>query len=158
STSRAIWDRSLEITGGHGLRGARALRPLDVSSERRLTWAIALGLAAYYGLVIGGHHYSIDGILMFQTAKQILFHGAISLDPPVKWGWAVYHVSKFALGFPLAYLPALALQAPFAAWIPNLTIIPYEANTPYNQALVVNLPYMLASWVNPAISAATGAL
>ena len=134
------------------------MRPPDVHSERRLTWALALGLAAYYGLVVGGHHYSIDGILMFQTAKQLLFHGTIFLDPPVKWGLGTVHISKFALGLPLAYLPALALQAPFAAWIPNLTTIPYEANNPYNQALIVNLPYMLASWVNPVISGATGAL
>jgi hypothetical protein len=127
--------------------------------DRHLTWAIALGLLAYYGLIIGGHHYSIDGMLMFQTAKQILFHGTLVLDPPVKWGLGGgATVSPYGLGLPLAYLPALAVQAPFACWIPNLTTIPYDAKHLFNPALLENLPYLLSSWVNPVIACATGAL
>jgi hypothetical protein len=128
------------------------------SPDPRLTRVIVLGLAAYYGLTAGGHHYSIDGILMFETAKQLLFHGTLVLDPPVVWGNATLRMSRYGLGLSLAYLPALALLAPFAEWIPHLTTVPYEASNPFNQALYQSRPYMFSSWVNPFTAAVTAAL
>jgi hypothetical protein len=123
-----------------------------------LTRLIGVTLFAYYLLVLGGHHYSIDGIVMFQTAKRLFFHRSLVLDPPVLWGTTVIRASKWSLGLTLAYLPPLALASPLFYWVPSLQEIPYNPSLPYNPALYSNLPYLLCSWLNPLITAVTGCL
>jgi hypothetical protein len=135
-----------------------ALRKTPTSRQRRLALAIGCALLAFYGLTLGGHHYSPDGVLMFQSAKQLFFHGTLRLDPPVRWGENDIRVSFYAVGLTLAYLPAMAMLAPFARRIPQLTTIPYDPAQPYNPALYTNLPYLLSSWVNPLVTALTGVL
>jgi hypothetical protein len=136
-------------------RLSRNTRPSD---DRPLVLLLGLGLIAYYGLTLGGHHYSIDGIVMFESAKRLLFHHSLVLDPPLRWGNAVYAASPFGIGLSLAYLPALVALAPFASRLRNLTATPYEPSLPYNPELYSNLPYLLSSWVNPLLTAATGCL
>ena len=126
--------------------------------DRQLTRLIGVTLFAYYLLILGGHHYSIDGIVMFQTAKRLFFHHSLVLDPPVLWGPSVIRASRWSLGLTLAYLPPLALASPLFYWVPSLQEIPYNPSLPYNPALYSNLPYLLCSWLNPLITAVTGCL
>jgi hypothetical protein len=72
---------------GDGPRGGR---------DRRLAWLVAIALLAWYLLILGGHAYSIDGIVMFQSAKQLFFRHAIALDPPVIWGDDVIRVNRWS--------------------------------------------------------------
>jgi hypothetical protein len=76
-----------------------------IGSDGQLTLSLGLVLFSYYLLILGGHHYSIDGIVMFESAKQLLFHHSLVLDPPVLWGTSIYRVSPYGIGFVLAYLP-----------------------------------------------------
>ncbi len=124
-------------------------------SDRRLAALVALVLFAYYLLILGGHQYSIDGILIFQSAKRLLFHGSFVLDPPVRWGNDVT-ISRFSVGMTLAYLPGLALSWPLLAWYPGLKEVPYDPSVAYNPRLYANLPYALCSWLNPLLTALTG--
>lgn len=125
------------------------------SSGRPAGFWLAALLFAYYLLVLGGHHYSVDGIVMFQGAKSLVFQGSLSLDPPVVWGSA-RHGKAVGLGLILAYTPLLLLWWPVFAWAPRLRAVPYEPGLAHNPALYANLPYLLCSWLNGAITAATG--
>jgi hypothetical protein len=126
--------------------------------DRRLVEVLLLGLLTYYALTLGGHHYSIDGILMFEAAKQLLFQRSFGFDPPIVWGSRTLFTSFYGIGLTLAYVPGLILLAPFAAWIPHLTTVPFTPGLRYNPALYSNLPYLLSSWLNPLITAVTAIL
>jgi hypothetical protein len=131
---------------------------LPRSAERRLVWLLGIALFAFYLLVLGGHHYSIDGILTFQAAKQLFFHHTLVLDPPVRWGDDIRHISTHRIGLALAYLPLLAVWSPlFYRW-PALRDIPHNPALAYNPALYSNLPYLLCSWLNALFTAATACL
>jgi hypothetical protein len=126
--------------------------------DRRLGRLIGAALFAYYLLILGGHHYSIDGIVMFQAAKRLFFHQSLVLDPPVVWGGVVIPSGGWSVGMTLAYLPLLALWSPVYYLAPALRETPFSPGVPYNPALYSNLPYLLCSWLNPLITAATGCL
>lgn len=130
----------------------------ELRTDRRLSRLIGIALFAYYLLILGGHHYSIDGIVMFQMAKRLFFHFSLVLDPPVIWGTAVIPSGGWSLGMTLAYLPLLALWSPLFYAIPSLRETPFNPSLPYNPALYSNLPYLLCSWLNPLITAVTGCL
>jgi hypothetical protein len=117
-----------------------------------------MALFVYYLLTLGGHHYSIDGIVMFESAKQLFFRHSFVLDPPVRWAADIFNVNSFSLGLMFAYLPALALASPLFYWIPSLQRTPFDPAVAYNRDLYSNLPYLLCSWVNPLITALTGVL
>ena len=123
--------------------------------ERRLAWAIGLALAAYYGLLLGGRHYSIDGIVMFEAAKRLLFHGSLVFDPPAHWGRLVFGGHPYGIGLSIAYLPALGSIWLLAPSMPGLTDVPFDDLT---RAHTDNVVYALASWTNPVITAVTGVL
>ena len=124
----------------------------------RLAWLLGAALFAYYLLILGGHHYSIDGIVMFESAKQLFFRQSLALDPPVTWGDRVFRVNSFSVGLMLAYLPALALTSPLFYRMPSLQLTPYDPALAHNPALYGNLAYLLCAWVNPLITALTGSL
>ena len=126
--------------------------------DGRLARLVGLALFAYYLLILGGHHYSLDGIVMFESARQLAFGHSFGLDPPVKWGDEVIRVNRFSAGFTLAYLPALALVSPLVSWVPSLRATPYDPALAYNPELYRNLAYLLCSWLNPLITALTGSL
>lgn len=117
-------------------------------------WLAAL-LLAYYLLILGGHHYSVDGIVIFQAAKSLVFQGTLALDPPVVWGSA-RHRTAAGLGMIVAYTPLLLLWWPVFAWAPRLRAVPHDPAVAHNPALYANLPYLLCSWLNAVVTAATG--
>jgi hypothetical protein len=124
--------------------------------DGRLRWWLGSFLITYYALTFGGRHYSIDGILMFQSAKALLFRGSLHLDPPVRWGHDLQ--SLYGIGMTLAYVPLLILWWPLFSLRPGLTAIPYDPTLLRNPSLAANLPYFLCSWLNPLLTALTGCL
>ena len=129
-----------------------------MTGDQRLGGWVGMALFVYYLLTLGGHHYSIDGIVMFESAKQLFFRHSFVLDPPVRWAADIFNVNSFSLGLMFAYLPALALASPLFYWIPSLQRTPFDPAVAYNRDLYSNLPYLLCSWVNPLITALTGVL
>ena len=122
--------------------------------DRRIIGILAVTLLAYYLLTLGGHHYSKDGVVMFQSAKQLLFQGSLRLDPPVVW-MSPIRTSIFGIGMTLAYLPLLLIWWPMFHRFPGYTTTPYDPALPFNPALYSNLAYLLCSVLNPMITAAT---
>jgi hypothetical protein len=136
----------------------REERAVDrTASNGRLMWWVGLACLAYYGLILGGHHYSLDGILQFQSAKALVFRHTLVPDPPVLWMGAPQE-GYWGLGAIVAYVPWLVLWSPLFAWRPSLTRVPYDPSVLTNPALYANLPYLLCSVVNPLVTAATAAL
>jgi hypothetical protein len=125
--------------------------------DRQIAGLLAITLFAYYLLTLGGHQYSSDGIIIFQSAKQLLFQHSLVLAPPVRWDTDV-RVSIYGIGMTLAYIPGLAIWWPlFERW-PGLKAVPYDPSLVHNPALYANLPYLLCSVLNPIVTAATGVL
>ena len=118
------------------------LAPQKSGGGPRLTIWLGIALFAYYLLILGGHQYSIDGIVMFQSAKRLLFHHSLVLDPPVRWAGDI-HLSKWSVGMTLAYVPVLALWSPLFHWLPALQEIPWNPAVAYYPHLYQNLPYLL---------------
>lgn len=134
----------------------RSRQTPTATPDRRLARLVGVALFACYLLTLGGHQYSIDGIVMFQSAKQLFFRHSLVLVPPVKWGADEWHVSPFSVGFTLAYLPVLALWSPIFYWMPALQATPYDPGIAHHRELYGNVPYLLCSWLNPLITAVTG--
>lgn len=112
-----------------------------------------------YLLVWSGHHYSIDGVQMFQSAKALAFRGSFRMEPPIVWGDQVIHVSKYAVGLPALYVPIL--------WLLGLTVFngdpimqntPFQAGSLYNKALLADPAYRYASLLHPLVTALTAVL
>jgi hypothetical protein len=55
-----------------------------------------------YATVWSGHHYSIDGVIYFQYAKSVLFHGAFIMDPPIRWGFDI-SAPELSIGMSIAH-------------------------------------------------------
>lgn len=118
--------------------------------------AVFLLCLLFYVLTWSGHHYSIDGVVMFQYAKALLFQNSFSMDPPVVWGDFVFVVSKWAIGLSLAYIPVVQLLAvTFFQDTPSFQQIPYQPDTPFNADLLVNEAYRASSLLHPVITALT---
>ena len=113
---------------------------------------------AVYLLFWSGRHYSIDGIVMFEYAKPLLFQRSFQMSPPVYWVDQEITVSTWSIGMTLVYIPVLAVLA--AVFPGNLLYrqIPYDPHNPYYPLLLENSPYRYASLIHLLLTAATAAL
>jgi hypothetical protein len=114
-------------------------------------------LAAYL-LFWSGKHYSIDGIVMFEYAKALLFQHSFQMDPPIFWANLDIRTSVWSIGLTFAYLPYLLA---FSTLFPGNALyhqIPYDPHNPYNPLLLENTPYRYASLIHPLITALTAVL
>lgn len=126
---------------------------------KRIIFGIFFICLAYYILIWSGNHYSIDGVVMFQYAKGIIFQRSLFMSPPVVWGDFEFIVSKWAIGMSLAYAPVLyLLSITFFQGDPSFQEIPYLPDTPFNVELLINQPYQYSSWLNPVLTALTAAM
>jgi len=108
-----------------------------------------------YTVFFSGHHYSIDGIVMFQNAKSILFQGSFVMNPPVRWGMDI-KVGHWGTGLSLAYTPILAILAStIFSGNDQIHQIPYDPDSAASRALLVNDPYLFSSFLNPVLTAVT---
>lgn len=120
--------------------------------------AIFLTSMLWYLFFWSGHHYSIDGIVIFQYAKSLLFHGSFTMNPPVRWG-IDFTVSKWPIGLTLLYIPVLTILSSTVFKGNNIIKqIPFDPTVDYNFILLDNRLYRYSSFVNPVITATTAAL
>src|SRR5579859_1679233 len=117
--------RAVRLDGLHGL---------SRSPELQATVA----LACLYLALMGGHLYSIDGLLMYHQALSLAYAHTLHLSPPVLWGIRITN-SKYGLGLSLLYLPGLILWS----WL--APSVPQSGTNPYNWAMFGHDPlYTLA--------------
>lgn len=130
-----------------------------VMEGKRIPLGLFVTCLLAYLLVWSGHHYSIDGMLLFQTAKPLAFKGSLRMEPPVVWGSQVVHVSKYGVGLPALYAPVL--------WLLGLTVLngepilrnaPFQLGVRYNKALLADPAYRYASLLHPLVTALTAVL
>ncbi len=130
-----------------------------VTKARRIPLCIFATCLLAYLLVWSGHHYSFDGIQLFQTAKPLAFRGSLRMDPPMVWGSHVARVSRYGVGMPALYAPVL--------WLLDLTVFPgdpvlrrtpFQAGSAYNPALLADPAYRYASLLHPLVTALTAVL
>jgi hypothetical protein len=76
------------------------------SLGRRPEILAALALTALYLAVMGGHSYSIDGLLMYRQALAIVQNFSLHFPGPIFWGHE-WPTSISGIGLPLVYLPTL---------------------------------------------------
>jgi hypothetical protein len=111
-----------------------------------------------YLLTYSGRQYSIDGIVMFQYAKAILFDVSFTMDPPVQWG-IEFSTSKWPIGMTLAYIPWLfILSKTFFINDPSIQQIPYNTEAIYNLELLENRPYLYSAVLNPLFTATSAVI
>ena len=115
--------------------------------------AIFLTCLLIYIITLSGHHYSIDGVVMFQYAKALLFDHSFFMEPPVRWG-SDFTVGHWPIGLSIFYMPILAfLSLTFFRGDNSISKIPFNPDLTHNPALLENRPYLYSSVLNPMITA-----
>ena len=95
---------------------------------------------------------------MFEYAKALLFQHSWIMEPPIQWG-TTFVVSKWPIGLSLLYMPILALlKATIFSGDPSITQIPAMDLARYHEHLLMNGPYLYASYIHPVIAALTAGL
>src|SRR5690242_9408826 len=111
--------------------------PKDVRSRSNIRVAAIIFITCliFYMLFFSGHHYSLDGMVMFQYGKSLCFDHSFKMSPSVKWGAFEFVVPQWAPGLSLAYTPLLAVVSrtifrgdPSVRQIPS----PSQANYEYS--------------------------
>jgi hypothetical protein len=120
---------------------------------------VFLSCFVFYLFFWSGVHYSIDGVVMFEYAKSILFQHSFSMIPPVRWNGVDILVSKWAIGQTLVYFPSLwILSQTIFRNNPSYTQVPYNPNLDSNPALLVNTSYLSVSLTNALITGLTASV
>jgi hypothetical protein len=95
--------------------GAVDQRPRSsTAAGTRAELLATLALGCCYLAVMGGHLYSIDGLLMYRQTVAIVFDHSLLFAHPITWG-APFATSKYGLGLSLLYLPGVFLAGLFAS-------------------------------------------
>jgi 4-amino-4-deoxy-L-arabinose transferase-like glycosyltransferase len=108
------------------------------SDSRTAELLAALALGCVYLATMSGHFHSIDGLLVFQQARAILFDRSLTFDTPVLWGVPIT-TSRYGLGLSLLYIPGLVVWG----WLQPYAPLP--GGQPHDKALLYSDPvYVLA--------------
>lgn len=76
-----------------------------------------LALTCVYLAFIGGHSYSIDGVLIYRQALSIVQHFSLRFAVPVYWGQS-WPTSFSGIGLALLYLPSVFVVTKLGAHAP----------------------------------------
>jgi hypothetical protein len=130
---------------------------IERTTLKSLTLIFTTCLLAYL-LFWSGKHYSIDGIVMFEYAKSLLFQGSFHIDPPIYWANQEIRTSVWSLGQTLVYMPILFVLSRLFPGNEIYRQIPYDPHNPYYPLLMENTAYRYASLVQPVITALAAGL
>jgi hypothetical protein len=129
------------------------------NTPAKLSISIFITCFLFYALTWSGHHYSIDGVVMFQYAKALAFDHSFFMNPPIVWQDSEFAVSRWAIGMTLVYIPILLiLSVTFFREHPEIYKIPFVPGEPVNFELISNLSYKYCSFVNPLLTATTAVI
>jgi hypothetical protein len=131
---------------------------LSTNDTTKQIIAIFFSCLFYYLLFWTGHQYSIDGMVMFQNAKSLLFQGSFEMQPPVVWG-NEFKVSIWPIGQTIIYIPVLALlSTTIFRDRTEFREIPFRAGEEYHSELMHDVAYRYSSFITPILTAATASL
>ena len=65
-----------------------------------------------YLVVAPGHYQSVDGMLMFEQARALLYEGSLLFREPFVWD-DTFVTSLYGVGLSVVYMPALAVFSVF---------------------------------------------
>ena len=81
------------------------------AAPRRWSILIFVLLLSIYVSTTSGHHYSIDGMAMYQQSKTLLFQHTFRFSPPFVWGDYRSEFTYWAEGLSFVYIVPLAVWA-----------------------------------------------
>lgn len=128
------------------------LRALLIDLDKNLVPTLSISLLTYYLLILGGHQYSIDGVVMFQAARTLWQQHSLHFSPVLQWGAPIY-TSKYGPGMTLAYLP---LMFAFSLVRPALLDVSWDPTLAYDFRLLHTQLYFYSSILNPIIATLIG--
>lgn len=129
-----------------------------LNSEKKIKLLIFITCLCLYIVFWNGIQVSVDGIVMFQYAKSLLFNRSVVMEPPVLWG-IEFSVSRWPIGLTLAYIPFLALFSLIPGIrSPQFFIYPYDPAIDFNSAYFNDYAYQFASLIQPMVTALTAVL
>ena len=128
-------------------------------SKTLIAFAVFVTCLAVYILVSSGHHYSIDGIVMFQYAKSLWFDHSLKLNPPIKWAGFDFVIPYWSIGLSLAYTPLVAILSK-TVFESDLSIrrIPEPTAPNYSEQLLHDHLYQYCSLLNALNTALSAAI
>ncbi len=129
-----------------------------LNSEKKIKFLVFITCMCFYLVFWNGIQVSVDGIVMFQYAKSLLFNRSVVMEQPVLWGME-FSVSRWPIGLTLAYIPFLA----FFSVIPGIRspqffLNPYDPTIDFNKAYFNDYAYQFASLIQPVVTALTAVL
>ena len=129
-----------------------------LNSEKKIKLLIFITCLCLYLVFWNGIQVSVDGIVMFQYAKSLLFDRSVVMDPPVLWGME-FPVSRWPIGLTLAYIPFLALFSLIPGIrSPQFFLNPYDPAIVFNNAYFNDYAYQFASLIQLVVTALTAVL
>ena len=126
-----------------------------LQSTRKIKLLIFFTCFAFYLVFWLGHQVSIDGVIMFQYAKTLLFQRSLVMAPPVVWG-SKFPISRWPIGLTLAYIPFLFFWSKIPGVGGKRFIRPhYDPLVRYNDNYFFDNAYQYASLLHPLVTALT---
>src|SRR6266849_6237971 len=81
----------------------------SIEHDRQYQYLLLFVLLLIYTLTMSGHHYSVDGMAMYQQSKTLLFQHTFRFSPPFVWGDYRADFTLWPEGLSIVYLIPLAL-------------------------------------------------
>lgn len=106
-------------------------------------------LLIIYIFTMAGHHYSVDGMAMYQQSKTLLFQHTLRFSPPFVWDTYTANYTLWPEGFSLVYLVPLTVFSLFI--FPHDTTFRVVPNS--STALFYDPSYMHISISNSILTA-----
>ena len=102
--------------------------------RRRPEVLAVLALTCLYFAVIGGHSYSIDGLLIYRQALSIVQNFSLQFGTPVFWGH-IWPTSISGIGLALLYVPGVLVLTKAGLGVPTPTPGPGDWDLFYRDAV-----------------------
>src|SRR5258708_28667329 len=110
-----------------------ATEPREPLRKRPEVLAV-LALTCTYFAVIGGHSYSIDGLLIYRQALSIVQNFSLQFGTPVFWGH-IWPTSISGIGLALLYVPGVLVLTKAGLGVPTPTPGPGDWDLFYRDAV-----------------------
>jgi hypothetical protein len=92
---------------------------------RKPEFLLSLALGCVYLATMSGHLHSIDGLLVFQQAKALVYEQSLTFGAPVHWPHPIA-TSKYGIGLSLLYVPGLVVWSWLLPYAPGPSAQPYD--------------------------------
>jgi len=80
-----------------------------VALNRKQDILLALAFGCVYLAIMGGHIFTVDGLIVYRQATSLALDHSIHFPQPLHWGTDVTSNSKYGIGLSLLYVPDITL-------------------------------------------------